>query len=408
MTVGELKKALQELIEAYQKMKWMSGATRATGILDALTELDETSTVGGEEKKLIRQMIKNNWQDVVVMLKPSQWESDEKALPLIRFQAQLETQKMIPRNDHHTVCFKEIIARFNESPGPVNAETLSALMQSTCRVIGYAEHSEVDSYPSERLKRRSKSPSPGAKANLDMSITSMAALLYLLYYQTSEEQAELIPFLIYYREQTTDEERCSESAMLRFLRNTPHQAALLIEQMAHCINYSIVLKEKEFEPIRALLPTVRKDFLKALFPDLWHITANQHGGILDTITRKVALCNAITKQFTVLKIPFDEIEPFCRQIKSEKGMLRSSKDRELLDESLQLFKLDQYIAQRESEGGEYLFFSGNLKHRAAVKQKQKLLGVTEKLGLLEWAAVHQGRLGKLQGETESQDNRLKV
>lgn len=50
MTVGELKKALQELIEAYQKMKWMSGATRATGILDALTELDETSTVGGEEK----------------------------------------------------------------------------------------------------------------------------------------------------------------------------------------------------------------------------------------------------------------------------------------------------------------------------------------------------------------------
>lgn len=408
MTVGELKKALQDLIEAYQQMKWIVGAIRATGILDALTGLDEASDVGEEEKKLIRQMIKNNWQDVIVMSKPSQWESDEKVLPLIRFQAQLETQKMIPRNDHHTVCFKEIIARFNESPGPVNAETLSSLMQSTCRVIGYAEHSEVDSYPSERLKRRSESTSPGAKASLDRSITSMAALLYLLYYQTSGEQAELIPFLIYYREQTTDEERRSESAMLRFLRDTPHQAAELIKRMELCINYFILLKENEFQPIRALLPAVRKDFLKALSPDLWHFKANQRGGIEDAITRKVALSNAITEQFTALKIPFDEIESFCGQIKSERELLMSPRDRELLDESLKLFKLDEYIAQRESEGGEYLFFSGNLKYRAAVKQKQKLLGVPEKLGPLEWVAVHQGRLGELQGETESDANRLKV
>ncbi|KTD45918.1 hypothetical protein Lrub_2715 [Legionella rubrilucens] len=400
MTVGDLKKALQELIEAYQQMKWTLGVDRATGILEALSGLDETSAVDEEEKKLLRQMIKNNWQDVIVTLKPDQWERDAKVLPLIRFQKQLEAQKMIPVNDHHSLCFKEVIDRFNQSPGLFKAETLSALLQSTCRVIGYAEHEEMDCYPSARLKKRAESSSPGAKANLDMSITSMAALFYLLYYQTSEARVELIPFLIDYRERTTDEERRSESAMLRFLRNTPYRAVELIKQMEHRISYHILLKEKEFEAIRPLLPALRKTFLKVLSPDLWHFKANQDRGIDDVITRKVALCNAITAQFKAMAVPYYGIETLCQQIKGQEGLLLSPKDRELLDESLALFKLQQYREQRESEGLRHTFFSGELKYRAAKKQEQTLLGVPEKLGFLEWLAAHQGRLGDLQEKTK--------
>ncbi|MDX1836182.1 hypothetical protein DIZ81_02880 [Legionella taurinensis] len=400
MTVGELKKALQELIEAYQQLKWPLGVDRATGILGALSELDETSTVGEDEKKLLRQMIKNNWQDVIVTLKPDQWESDAKALPLIRFQEKLETQQMIPVNDHHSLCFKEIVDRFNGSPGLFTAETLSALMQSTCRVIGYAEHEEMGCYPSARLKKRAKSTSPGAKANLDMSISSMAALFYLLYYQTSEERAALIPFLIYYRDRTTDEERRSESAMLRLLRNTPYRAVELINQMESCISYHILLKEKEFEAIRPLLPALRKGLLKALAPDLWHFRANQDRWIDDAITRKVALCNAITAQFKAMGVPYERIETFCQQIKGQEGWLLSPKDRELLDESLVLFKLQQYREQRESEGLSHTFFSSEVKYRTAKKQEQIILGVPEKLGLLEWLAAHQGRLGDLQEKTK--------
>ncbi|QRN02428.1 hypothetical protein GH742_00215 [Legionella sp. MW5194] len=400
MTVGDLKKALQELIEAYQQLKWPLGVDRATGILEALSELDESATAGEEEKKLVRQMIKNNWQDVIVTLNPEQWESNEKSLPLIRFQEQLETRQMIPVNDHHSLCFKEIVDRFNGLPGLFKAENLSALLQSTCRVIGYAEHEEMDCYPSARLKNRAKNTSPGAKANLDMSLTSMAALFYLLYYQTSEARVALIPFLIHYRERTTDEERRSESAMLRFLRKTPHHAVELIKRMDHCVSYHIVLKDKEFEAFRMILPALRKSFLEALSPDLWHFKANQDRGIDDVITRKVALCNAITAQFKAMAVPYNRIETVCQQIKGQEGLLLSPKDRELLDESLVLFKLQQYREQRESEGLRHTFFSGELKYRTAKKQEQTLLGVPEKLGFLEWLAAHQGRLGDLQEKTK--------
>lgn len=95
------------------------------------------------------------------------------------------------------------------------------------RWVGYANAKALDAYPQLTLTDKISKKEPQEQAKLEDIIFFLRAAFYLIQKHCTQEQLTLLPFLIYFRPLTTDEERRSELAIFEWLYH----------QKANCLNF---------------------------------------------------------------------------------------------------------------------------------------------------------------------------
>lgn len=135
-------------------------------------------------------------------------------------QKSLEINKLIKRNFlaanyHHPRLFAVIEEEYRTlSSESVTAEQLLVLLMQCGRVTKYAEATNLSNYP---ISSFPENPLPQQRQRQKESVILLASIYYLIFHYCSTEQLRLLPYLIDFRLDTTDEERRSEKAILNYL-----------------------------------------------------------------------------------------------------------------------------------------------------------------------------------------------
>lgn len=281
---------------------------------------------------------------------------------------------------------------------------LLALITKCCRMTGYADVEELDNYPQLTLTDKISKKRPQEQQKLEDIIFFLRAAFYLIQKHYTQEQLTLMPFLIYFRPQTTDEERRSELALFEWLHH----------QKANCLNFLDLhvghINMRSIQLIRCLpnilkvIPATYTRFIRSTqsYELLWNTEQD------NPISRNTLIEDTYELLETKFIAQKNQGYAACLQFANDiKMQLPEEAHSEALTVylALYLFCLNQYKQLRHTDPYirySFLSLSKQTKEDAVDKKQIELRGAQVQYGFFESIALKEGRLGALIASFEEQ------
>lgn len=404
MKVGEFKRLINELEEKIILEKSAEEVIKLVSCFKKIAEIyDEENAVPSEMMVSVQKTIHEFWSWGAHNLSYDQWLDDTLVIPWLTFQKKLYKAGLLERDFHHPLLFQEIKNRYESIPdNKLQSTELLSLLASTSRMSGYAGLDELDnSYPLLRLNEGFSARRSQEIHKLKDILFLLQSSFYLLYKHCTVEQLHLIPYLIYFRHHTTDEERRSELAIFKTLTEKTADCLKFFHDQEDYIDTRSIKMVNALSQVAHLIPNRRGDFLQVTNQCRWIYPFIQKSRV-DLITDDDVL---LDETLQLLELDFDTQKDksytaaldFTAAAQKQMRTL-TSREAKLVHTAINLFSLDKYIKQRQEDTRpkhSFLSLSGQTKCQAAEKWKNSIRGMPVQIGFFERMALNQGRLKQL-------------
>lgn len=272
------------------------------------------------------------------------------------------------------------------------------------RLVGYADAKALDIYPQLTLTDKISKRRPQEQEKLENIIFFLRAAFYLIQKHYTQEQLTLVPFLIYFRPLTTDEERRSELAIFEWLYHQKANCLNFFAMHADCINMRSHQLIRFLPNIVKLIPTTYTPFIRNTqsYDLLWSTEQD------NPISRNTLIddtCELLEANFLA-----QNEQGYAARLRFANSIRIQLPD-EAHNESLivylalYLFCLNQYKQLRHADPSlrhSLISLSKQTKEDAVDKKQVELRGIPVQYGFFETMALKEGRLGKLIASFEEQ------
>ncbi|MCE0722999.1 hypothetical protein [Legionella resiliens] len=421
MKVYELKTHIEELFKSKIAPLQTPGAIIdfIAKLVEILEPLEKESEFSPEMMPPVKKLIDQFWNWVVGNLPYDQWKVGLYVTPWLSFQQLLVKEGLLATDFHHPILYEALKNQFNYLAGNrLEITELMPLLIRASRMLGYRESTE-DGYPFVKLYAGIAAHMPQETVKIKDIMFLLRSAFYLIYKNCTVEQLTLMPFLIYFRNFTTDEERRSELAIFDYLTQNTIDCIEFFNTYDEYIDTRSITLIEALRNVSAWIPTKRTDFLSATNRSRWIYPFIQHVRLApendldvgdDLINRTLHL---LELDFATRKDQsFTGALSFIAAVKKQTQVL-TNEEAKLVHSAAFLFCLEKYIKHRKEDprGDKHSFLSlsGETKCHAAEKRKSAILGRPSKFGFFETLAINQGRLKKLidfleeSPETNSED-----
>jgi hypothetical protein len=265
-----------------------------------------------------------------------------------------EISKLIKRNFlaanyHHPRLFAVIEEEYRTlSSESVTADQLLVLLKQCGRVTKYAEATALSDYP---ISSFPENPLPQQRQRQNESVVLLASIYYLIFHHCSVEQLRLLPHLIYFRLETTNEERRSETAILNYLST-------------HILNIQTFFKKQKAFDTRAIkefnldklkeLPTSSPTALfHAVSENRWIYTFVHHTRYQNSNSRLRPENINLTLDLLETDYASSDDQSYTAALNFAETAIRplfclTQEERNLASSAIYLFCLDKYVREHQN------------------------------------------------------------
>ncbi len=283
---------------------------------------------------------------------------------------------------------------------------LLALIIKCSRLIGYAEVKTLNTYPQFTLIDTISKKRPQEKEKLGNIIFFLRMAFYLIQKHCSPEQLVLMPFLIYFRRSTTDEERRSELAIFNWLFHQKAKCLTFFSQHEGYINMRSLQMIHSLSNLIKLIPTTYTQFIRKTqsYDLLWSLEQDNPISKNTLVDDTYELLEK--KFFTQAQQDYNASLDFANSIKTQLPK-EANNESFIVYLALYLFCLNQYKQLRHTDPNDrysLISLSKQTKEDAVDKKQLELRGVPVQYSFFEGFAIKEGRLGKLIASFEEQSS----
>ncbi|AWN73648.1 hypothetical protein LEAN103870_10285 [Legionella anisa] len=405
MKVYELKKHVEELLKS--KIDPLKTPREIIGFISKLVEilepLEDKSEFYPGMMPPVKNLIDQFWYWVVGNVPYEQWKEGTYVIPWLSLQRLLVKEGLLAADFHHPVLYEALKNQFNHLAGNrLKITELMPLLIRAGRMLGYMDPTE-NGYPFVRLHAGIAARMPQEITKIKDIMFLLRSAFYLIYKYCTVEQLTLMPFLIYFRNLTTDEERRSELAIFNYLTQNTADCIEFFNTYDEYIDTRSITLIDALQNVSAWMPTKRPDFLNATNRSRWiypfiqqvRLAAGDDLGndLINSTLHLLELDFATRKDQS-----FTGALSFTAAVKRQAQVL-TNEEAKLVHSATCLFCLEKYIKHRvEDPLGDkhsFLSLSGETKCHAAEKRMSAILGRPTRFGFFETLAINQGRLKKL-------------
>lgn len=274
---------------------------------------------------------------------------------------------------------------------------LLTLIIMCSRLTGYADAKDLDNYPHLTLTDKISKKRPQEQQKLENIIFFLRAAFYLIQKHYTQEQLTLLPFLIYFRPHTTDEERRSELATFEWLRHQKANCLSFFGMHVGCINMRSLQLIRVLPNIFELIPATYTPFIRLTqnYDLLWNTKQDNPISRNTLIEETYELLE--TKFIAQKKQDYAACLKFANDIKIQLPE-EAHTESLIVYLALYLFCLNQYKQLRHTEPHDrhnWLSLSKQTKEDAVDKKQLELRKIPVQYSFFESIALKDGRLGKL-------------
>lgn len=374
-------------------------------LVKVLAPFDDVDDVNSGMLSPVRELIEQFWHWAICNIPYDQWKEGTYATSWLSLQQLLVKEGLLVADFHHPILYEALKNQFNHlAENRLKITELMPLLIRASRMLGYMMPTE-DGYPFVKLDAGITAHMPQEITKIKDIMFLLRAAFYLIYKYCTVEQLKLMPFLIYFRNPTTDEERRSEFAIFDYLTQNTAGCIEFFNTYDEYIDTRSITLIEALRNVSTWMPTRRSDFLSVtnrsrwLYPFIQHVRLATEDDLDvgdDLIKRTLRL---LELDFATQKDQsFTGALSFTAAVKRQAQVL-TNKEAKLVHSAACLFCLEKYIKHREEDprGDKYSFLSlsGETKCHAAEKRKSVILGRPSKFGFFETLAINQGRLKKL-------------
>ncbi|WP_131794224.1 hypothetical protein [Fluoribacter gormanii] len=393
--IGELQSNIELLKFPKEIIEFVSRRTEMFALLE------DESDVNPDIMLPVKELINHFWHWAVCNVPYDEWNNGAQVRTWLLFQQSLVKANVLEADFHHPILYEEIKNHFDHLAGNrLMITELMPLFIRASRMLGYEERRE-NGYPLVRLNAGTTSEKPQVIVKMKDVLFLLRALFYLIYRYCTVEQLNLIPFLIYFRSHTTDEERRSELAIFNWLTQNTNECIRFFNTHDQYIDFRSIKFIDALQRVTHLIPRLRVDFLSATNQSRWiypfiQLVRLDQGDTEDQL---------IEKTFHLLELDFATRKDkslaaglsFASAVNRQARIL-NSQEAKIVYSAICLFCLEEYKKNREEDSRDkhsLWSISGETKCHAAEKQKLAALGKPVKFGFFETLAINQGRLKKV-------------
>ncbi|KTC89627.1 hypothetical protein OQJ18_08405 [Fluoribacter dumoffii] len=379
---------------------------------DLLDRYEEEEDVTPEMVRSLKGIINQFWKGVLRIIPCEQrelWTITPFVEPWLKFQCALASAGLLEADFHHLGVHQELqnyYTSLSVKGDPLNVNKLIPLIICAARMLGYAENHELENYPFSKLSQKISANRPQEIEKIEDIMFLLRTLFYLMHKHCTVEQIALLPSLIHFRYPTTDEERRSELAIFNWLTQQVSGCAQFFSTYDRFINMRSIREIDALHHITDLLPTGRRNYLKATDTNRWiysFIAKFRCEPLFEKDNEE-----AIEETIRLLKVDFSsnrdnslsQILDFANSVKNQERLLPGW-EAKIVHAALYAFCMEKYTDQFAADKHPKDTFSARcgwelLKCNAAEKRKLAAAsGKPVKLGFFESLAANQGRLKKL-------------
>ncbi|STY28640.1 Uncharacterised protein [Legionella wadsworthii] len=398
MKVYELKIKINELYNE-SVITSKTNASFAAKLVEFTGSLNDEESITQEMMATIKDIFHQFWKWAADHLSYDQWKDDSQVGPWIALENFLAKAGVLPADYHHPILYESLLNHFNELAGDhLKANELIPLIITASRMLGYKEQAE-EGYPWLRLNQFIVDQKPQELPKIKDIMFLLRGAFYLMYRFCTVEQLALLPFLIYFRHPTTDEERRSELAIFNWLDQKPAHCVDFFNRYDEYIDCRSITFVNALKNIVDCIPTKRSDFLIATNRSRWIYPFVQKArvehvreDILDKTVHLLEVDFATRKDQSVGGV-LNFIDGIKRQAKT-----LTCQEARIVHSAASLLCLNTYIQNRKQDKRDkysFLSISGETKCAAAEKKQSAVRGKPNPLSFFETIAINQGRLKKL-------------
>ncbi|HAT8178856.1 TPA: hypothetical protein JA361_05130 [Legionella pneumophila] len=404
MKISELRKIVAELNkEVSSKVTCTNIINLAANLSEIIEYFEQDEHVGPELIYRIEAVICEFWKLVSLTLPYEEWQSSIQVAPWLTLQQSLSKAGLLPTDFHHPILYRHLKDHY-ESLGrsQLGIDQLLPLLIRCSRMTGYAnkEPQSLYIYPHSQLNKQIEAKRPQELAKLKDILCLLRSIFYFIHHCCTIEQLALIPYLIYFRNPTTDEERRSELAIFNWLTQKPTDCLEFFKTNEDYIDTRSFRQINELGPLRPSIPTARGDFIKLTNKEHWvypfiqsrtNTPSSEYDLLNDTV-------NWLDTDFATEKDKsYHAALEFANTVKKQASIL-TQREKKIVHSALYVFCLDKYIKHRKEDPRPRctpFSLSGETKCRAAEKKQQAILGKPVKFGFFENLSLNEGRLKTL-------------
>ncbi|MDI9818967.1 MULTISPECIES: hypothetical protein [unclassified Legionella] len=395
MLISELKKEIEKLNAASQNPHRLELKELLAPFKD---EEAGKAEVTSKLKSEVYSILDNFWQDISKILPVDQWSEEAEVSLWMAFQKKLIEAKW--EDAAHPLLYAKLAHNYGQqADSGLKLEELMPLIIRCSRSMGYADKNQLDDYPLGHMATAIRSLQEQRKEadKVKSSVTMLAVIFYLINHYCTAEQLDLLPQLIHYRVNTTDEERRSEQAIVRCIADQPLACQNFLLSQKELIEGRVLIKIEEVVAVSHLLPKGRPSFITALKENPWFNV------LLRQSRRYEKSGDSSTLTFSVeqLRADFASLEEhsylaalnFALKLKLKTSSF-PAKRAEFSRLVLYLFALYAYVdeCKADNKPDSFFSFSAKIKNEAALNKIASLTGSSVKLGMIERLALKQSRL----------------
>ncbi|CEG59414.1 protein of unknown function [coiled-coil domain] [Legionella micdadei] len=266
---------------------------------------------------------------------------------LVKFGELIKT-RLLTADYHHPILYQALKEEYESLGADVlSLDRLMPLLIVCGRKIGYAKKDEFD-YPISHLPEK---PLPQQIFNFREIVILLSSIFYLIFHHCTVDQLKILPFLIYFRLNTTDEERCSEQAILSFLSTRIVESQAFFKKQEDHFDAKAMRDLECVQAVQDLLPKSRGALLRAINEKRWlyaFIHQHQNSPTLpeDSLGATVELLEA--DFFTRSDQSYPSALNFAEEVNAQCFHI-TEQEKQIVGSAIHLFCLDRYIRQSKVE-----------------------------------------------------------
>lgn len=400
MSVGEVRRILQRFSKKVETVGDTPSTLLSAQLLDLLADLDEETLIAPSLALTLKETMTLFWQQINLQDIAQDWAAQPKITVWLELNKELQAFNLNIPKVHHPYFFRCLLTDYQKQGNEkVPAKNLLTIIVSCARMMGYAGKEELDSYLESYLSKQKLLFSNPRNSYLSVQfapvINTIFMLFYLFYHHCNEKQLALLPLLIKYRTNTTDEEIRSETALLRALNKNPLECIALLEQFTIYLNHREFYKNNFLAELQHVLPQTVPKLLDLTLHKTWYYACLNSIRLANTDHLFDLLNTLVVNDFNTQKTPsYTQALAFAIDI-LENSTTFPAPVKSILVSSTYVFCLSQYIKSCVPKTEDRSFFSITTQYNAAMKLKLQEMGISISFKVKEWAATKAGPLGKL-------------
>ncbi|KTD13988.1 hypothetical protein [Legionella israelensis] len=189
-------------------------------LLDLVKDKNDNELLTPEDTHEIKRLLGVMWLNVSENVKPGEWPLYPQTNLMLVFMESLIQHDILKHNDRSELLYPPLQGEFIVNNSQLTLDQIMNVLIFCNRLTGYRIHEEKENLITELDREINQAKSlwhVGELGKLQITMTSLFVLYYLLQEHCTTVQIELVLMAVQFRKNTTKEEQGTESAISNYL-----------------------------------------------------------------------------------------------------------------------------------------------------------------------------------------------